>query len=139
MNYIAGGTKVLQSHGICYDEDLVVECDYQISAGYEAMMHLLDMEKEVDGVFAANDWIAAGAIQALHTRGKQIPEDVAVVGHNDYSVGAVLYPPLTTVRRPSKKMGEIAAELLLDRIKNPGAALKHTIITPTDLVVRKST
>jgi LacI family transcriptional regulator len=90
-----------------------------------------------DAVICGNDQMAIGVIRELSASGLQIPADLAVVGFDDISAGALLAPPLTTVRQPMRLLGERGCALLLDRLNNP--ALPHRLeLLPTELVVRGS-
>jgi LacI family transcriptional regulator len=90
-----------------------------------------------DAVVCANDQMALGAMRELQAAGIRVPADIAVTGFDDIYLGALLTPPLTTVRQPMRLLGERACDLLLDRIVDP--ALPHRIERlPTELVVRES-
>ena len=106
-------------------------------SGSSAMSRLLDEYPEVDGVFAANDLMALGAITVLHERGRRIPEDVAVVGFDDSHAALLCRPPLTTVHQPVEEMAAQMARLLLDRIDQPTLPIASALFDPT-LVVRES-
>ena len=106
-------------------------------SGSAAMARLLDEHPEVDGVFAANDLMALGAVTVLHERGLRIPEDVAVVGFDDSHAALLCRPPLTTVHQPVEEMAAQMARLLLDRIDQPELPIASAVFDPT-LVVRAS-
>ena len=89
------------------------------------MLALLDRAPELDAVFAANDLMAIGALQALAERGRRVPDDLAVIGFDDIPLAATSVPPLTTVRQPMAEMGRALAARLLDLVAGgapPGAA-----------------
>ena len=111
--------------------------DFTQESGSAAMAQLLDEYPEVDGVFAANDLMALGAITVLHERGRRIPEDVAVVGFDDSHAALLCRPALTTVHQPVEKMAAQMARLLLDRIDSPELPVASAVFDPT-LVVRAS-
>ena len=90
---------------------------------------------EFDAVFAASDLIAMGVIHALQDRGRQVPQDVAVVGFDDIVSAADFNPPLTTVRQDTRRAGELLVENLIRLID--GRAVESTLIAP-ELVVRAS-
>lgn len=138
IEFLNGVTKTLFNHGICYDNELVCECKYNMSDGYEAMLYLLSQKKLVDAVFAVDDEIAAGAIQALHNNKIRIPEDIAVVGFCDYTFASIIQPPLTTLRKPSKEMGKAAAEMLLGMLRKSKTPSRQIKISPK-LIIREST
>jgi LacI family transcriptional regulator len=88
-------------------------------------------------LFAFNDVSAIGAIRALRDAGLDVPGDVAVVGFDDIPSAAYNTPSLTTIRQPLRRMGEIAAQTLLERLRG-GPALEEVAVEP-ELVVREST
>ncbi|WP_328912761.1 MULTISPECIES: LacI family DNA-binding transcriptional regulator [unclassified Streptomyces] len=125
------------------DPRLIAEGDFTPDGGARAMTELLDRCPEVDAVFAASDAMASGALRVLRTRGRRVPEDVAVVGFDDIvSFAQWADPPLTTIRQDIEEMGRMMARLLLRRIEPsavaPGVPALSSIVTPTHLVVRGS-
>ena len=90
-------------------------------------------------VFAANDLMALGVIQALVESGRRIPDDVAVIGYDDIPYAAALSPALTSVRQPSREMGMEAMSLLLEETaRHPHHAHRHSLFKP-QLQVRQTT
>lgn len=106
--------------------------------GYRATRELLASREHFTGLFAFNDISAIGAIQALRESGVRVPEDVSVMGFDDIQGAAYQNPGLTTVRQPLRKMGEIAAEILLKRIRRSTNARDSVIVEP-ELIVRGTT
>lgn len=93
--------------------------DFRRQGGYDATLRLLESRPDIDAVFAACDLTAAGAIQALTTTGRRVPDDVAVVGFDDSVLAAAMSPPLTSVRQPVEEMTTLAAqELVHGRVSN---------------------
>lgn len=90
-----------------------------------------------DAIVCGNDQMAVGAIRELHASGVRVPADVAVAGFDDIRLGALLTPPLTTVRQPMRLLGERACARLLQRIGDPALPLQVERL-PTELVVRES-
>lgn len=107
-------------------------------AGLEAARELLDRGETPDAIFAANDLLAVGVIRALREHGLRVPEDVAVVGFDNIDAAALVTPPLTTVTQFQDRLGERAAEILIERLQGrregPGIALEM----PYALVERES-
>lgn len=92
-----------------------------------------------DAVFAANDLVALGVLQAMTLAGVRVPDDVAIVGYDDIDFAASAAIPLTSVHQPAAEMGSAAARLLLDVIADPASSsVTHLTLKP-DLVVRRST
>jgi LacI family transcriptional regulator len=107
-------------------------------AGFAAANKLLANSFASTAVFAANDLIALGVLDALHARQLRVPRDVSVVGHNDMPLVDLIDPPLTTVRVAVEQMSQQAAQLLLDLLKTPEQAAVTRLLLPR-LVVRGST
>lgn len=101
-----------------FDYDLVEPVPlYSYSAGREGMRRLLERAPDVDGVFAASDAVAAGALETLKEAGRRVPEDVGVVGFDDSAWARRTTPPLSTVRQPAAGLGAGAADLVLARLR----------------------
>ncbi len=111
--------------------------DFSEGAGHAAMRVLLEREPELDAVFAASDLLAAGALRALRSAGRRVPQDVALVGFDDAPVAGQTDPPLTTVHQPVEEMGRRMAELLIGRISGEPVADSHVLLD-THLVLRTS-
>ncbi|MCZ7672215.1 MAG: substrate-binding domain-containing protein [Chloroflexi bacterium] len=90
-----------------------------------------------DAVFVASDGMAFSALRALHTARVNVPDDIAVVGFDDLPFATSTHPSLTTVRQPIRRIGAMAAEILLDIIQT-GTEPPRRIILPTELVIRQS-
>ncbi|WP_392675989.1 LacI family DNA-binding transcriptional regulator [Streptomyces sp. LN785] len=123
---------------------LIAEGDFTLQGGADAMAVLLDRCPDLDGVFAASDLMASGALHVLRERGRRVPEDVAVVGFDDLAtIAEATEPPLTTVHQDIEDMGRLMARLLFKRTSNEpasrdGSPPLSSVVTPTRLVVRKS-
>ena len=108
-------------------------------AGQRATEAVLDdLEHACTAIVAGNDLIAVGVLRALRARGLQCPDDLSIVGFNDMVFAEDLHPPLTTVRVPTRRMGEEAARLLLAMIDS-GEPSAEVVQLPVELIVRGST
>jgi LacI family transcriptional regulator len=149
--YVAGPPEApdAQARRIAFDEVLaahqgVTACGFfegrfAAVSGQQAARRILagGTGELPDAVICANDQMAIGAIRELQAGGLRVPDDIAVVGFDDIYPGALVVPPLTTVRQPMRMLGERACSLLLDRISDP--SLPHQVeLLPTELVVRES-
>jgi DNA-binding LacI/PurR family transcriptional regulator len=134
---LEGYRAALESHGLPFDESLVVECNYTLIEGREAMARLLSRPERPTAVFAASDVLAMGALAAARDQGLKVPEDVSVAGFDDIDFAAYCVPPLTTVRVPAYEMGQLAVRVLLDLINGgPGESRQYCL--ETDLIIRGS-
>ncbi len=98
---------------VCGDElpdDRVLFTGWDATAGFSAMMQLLDTHDDIDGLLAGSDRIAVGAIEAIQQRGLTVPDDIAVVEFDDHPIAERCDPPLTTVQQPLRE-GSTAANL----------------------------
>lgn len=127
--------------GVKIHPDLVVQIDSDDPTpmlGYPFTKQLLARKKPFTALFAYNDISAIGAIRALQEDGLRVPQDVSVLGFDDIPGAAFYTPSLTTVRQPLTRMGEVAAQSLLERIEGQKEYPAEIAIEP-DLVVREST
>jgi DNA-binding LacI/PurR family transcriptional regulator len=129
--------QALESFGIPFDEDLVREGAYDPQTGYRAMESLLDQPLPPTALFAMNDVMAFGAMSAIQEHGLSVPDDVAVVGYNDWRLTRYTNPPLTTVRATDIEQGRCAGEMVLDLIdgKQPH---QPQVTLKTKLIIRES-
>jgi DNA-binding LacI/PurR family transcriptional regulator len=107
--------------------------------GYQAARKLLAAGAPFTALFAFNDVSAVGAMRAFNEAGLKVPEDISVVGFDDVDFAAYQNPPLTTIRQPLYQMGQIAAEIILQRIGARDADLVREIYVEPELIVRSST
>lgn len=121
-----------------FDPELVVSYPlYSRASGVEGMRALLDRMPEIDGVFAASDAIAAGAMDVLRERGRRVPEDVGIVGFDDSDWALRCQPELSTVRQPADLLGREAASVVLDLVNGRQPA-SHGSLLPTEIRWRGS-
>ncbi|NRQ48220.1 LacI family DNA-binding transcriptional regulator [Aeromicrobium stalagmiti] len=137
---LAAARKAVEQHGS--GEILFAETDsMNAQAGRDGIEQLLALPKKQrpDAIFAANDLVALGVLQALTLAGVRVPDDIAIIGYDDIDFAASAAIPLSSVRQPAHQMGSAAASMLLDVIADPAAStVKHLTLKP-ELVVRRST
>ena len=119
------------------DERYVVRGDFSVASGYEAGLILADLHPLPDAVFAANDMMAAGCLEALERRGVRVPTDIALGGFDDVPIAHSLRPGLTTMRINVADLGRKAMERLTTAIAETDEAPENEWIVP-QLVVRES-
>jgi LacI family transcriptional regulator len=126
----------LSAWSVPLDPARVVHGDLSRDGGYQAMSEILAAGEPLpDCVFAVSDIMAVGALARLRAAGISVPGDIALAGFDDISTLRDVYPPLTTVRLPLKRLGEIAAGLVLsDRAPQPRVVPVHG-----EVVLRDST
>jgi LacI family transcriptional regulator len=109
-----------------------------LEEGRRLMHLLLDSGSKPTAVFAANDMMAVGAIEALASRGLSCPDDISIVGYDNMPLARHMTPPLTTIDLPGEALGKMAAEMALQAIEQPELR-SETIQMPATLIVRGST
>lgn len=123
------------------DPELTVQIDTDVPTpmlGYPFAKQLLARKKPFTALFAYNDISAIGAIRAIQEQGLRVPQDISVMGFDDIPGAAFHTPSLTTVQQPLNRMGEVAAQVLLERIEGNKEYPSEIAIEP-ELVVREST
>jgi DNA-binding LacI/PurR family transcriptional regulator len=135
---VEGYKSALAANGIPFDEDLVLNGDFEREIAYQVLDKFLNEGERVafDAVFTGDDDAAIGVLQALHEHGYKIPEDLAVVGFDDLGFASFLNPPLTTVRAPTELVGRIAAEKLFSLLENQSS--NEAVVLPTEIIYRRS-
>jgi DNA-binding LacI/PurR family transcriptional regulator len=109
--------------------------DFTRESGARAMRRLLAEDPHLDAVFVASDMMAHGALRSLKDADRRVPEDVAVIGFDDFEISQFSDPPLTTVRQPITDMGRTMARQVLSLIDGH---VPLSVVLPTELVVRSS-
>ena len=137
-----GYRRALESAGLAYSESFVVaQSKVDVNSermGAEAMRLLLQRQPLPDGVFAHNDPLAIGAIEAIFEAGLRIPEDIAVVGCGNLHYNSFLRVPLSSVDQNSQAIGERSAEILLGMLQSKNRPPLRTVILEPSLVIRAS-
>lgn len=110
----AGFEEGLAEFGISIPSEYVLQGDYTFESGFALGADVLDLDPPPTAVFAANDEMAAGVLQALHVAGQTPPESLSVVGFDDFETATRVWPRLTTVRTPAREIGTLAAERLFE-------------------------
>lgn len=131
-----GYTQALTEYGLEAEDKLTVSIDITSSAAYEKISEIiLQHGLYFDGIVAASDMVALGALKALKERYIGIPNDVAIVGFDDIAMAELFHPSLTTIRQDTKQAAEIMVEQLLLQFENQPP---HSQTIDIELIVRKS-
>jgi LacI family transcriptional regulator len=142
MKRLEGYRRALKTAGIPYLESLVIaRSKVDINSermGAEAMCQLLKQRPIPDGVFAHNDPLAFGAVEAIFEAGLRIPEDIAVVGCGNLHYDSLLRVPLSSVDQNNQAIGEKCAEILLEILESKKRPQLRSIILEPSLVIRAS-
>ncbi|GAA4204365.1 LacI family DNA-binding transcriptional regulator [Actinocatenispora rupis] len=136
---LAGHRKALRARRIPSDPKLIQTGAFGRRFGYHRMQELLAAGPDFTAVFAANDVVAAGAMQALHEAARTVPDDISIVGYDDVPVAAEVRPGLTTVHVPLEEMGREAVRLALaGEDTDTNAPPTQAVTVGTHIVARES-
>ncbi len=133
-----GFEKALQQAGIDDDPSMVLEGDWSATSGQDALMRLAEVGQIPTAIFAQNDLMAIGVIQAARKIGLNVPTQLSVIGVDDIPLASYFDPALTTMRQNIQQIGQEAARLLIEKIENPYLP-RQTVSVNAHLVVRNST
>ncbi len=114
---LAGHVKALRDHRISQDKRLFISGGHTREGGYEACKRLLNLEPELTAIFSTNNLMARGALMALRDLKRACPEELSLLGFDDFEDAALLSPPLTVVAQQPYEMGLAAGKLLLARLE----------------------
>jgi LacI family transcriptional regulator, galactose operon repressor len=132
-----GYLAALHKHGLPFVEEYLRQGNNRQDGGHQAVCELLSLPEPPTAVLIANNLMTLGGLQAIHESGLAIPKQVSLVGFDDMDWASSLRPPLTCVAQPAYEMGETAAGILLDRIRQPDKP-HQTRVLDTRLIVRAS-
>ncbi|MFP4377371.1 MAG: LacI family DNA-binding transcriptional regulator [Spirochaetales bacterium] len=135
---IRGYRDVLGEHGISVPDAYIQAGDFTEQSGYNATLNLLELAERPTAVFAGNDVIAYGAMEAIHEAGLSIPEDMSLIGFDDDYMSRYVNPPLSTVVIPAAGMGSTAVTLLAERIEGTSRAKPERRMLPSQIARRES-
>jgi LacI family transcriptional regulator len=135
---VDGYQRAVVEAGLDGDASLVHWGQYTPESGEQMARLALAQTPRPTAIFAANNFVAIGALHALRSAGLRVPEDVSLVTFDDLPMASLIDPFLTVVEQPAYAMGERATRLLLDRLAGRSPAAPQTVVLPTELIVRKS-
>lgn len=132
-----GYKQAFQKFGLQIDKRYIYASDFQRQTGYRIVRKMLADGDYPRAIFAENDILALGVIQAIREAALSIPGDIAVVGFDDIPFASFPEVQLTTIGQPKYEMGEIAVSILLDQMSGRNTEPRKVILEP-QLIVRKS-
>ena len=115
----------------------VIQGDWSPSTGYEIGNRILSRKKYPSAIFTANDQLALGVMKALREAKIRVPEDVSIVGFDNVPEAAYFSPSLTTISQKFDQLGNLAINLMLSQLKEPGK--RQTLMISPELISREST
>jgi LacI family transcriptional regulator len=130
-----GYIQALKEHGLT--QTYFTDCAPHKDAAFEATTQLLSQYSQISAVFGCNDEIALAAMRAAQALGRQVPEEISVIGFDDIDLAQHVTPSLTTMRVDKAGMGRMAVKLLINRVEFPDAERVTSVIRPR-LIERES-
>lgn len=135
---LQGYRRALEEAGIAWNPLLAQEASVDVQGGYQAMQRLLSHKERPTAVFAINNLMAVGVVQALREHGLEVPRDMALVCFDDIELASQLFPFLTVMAQPAETFGTVAAQLLLERMHGRVIERPRCVILMPELVIRTS-
>ena len=132
-----GYEKALRAYGLAPKSEYMKYLPPKADAGYAATLKMIDLAEPPDALFTVNSLIAVGALQAIRERNLTIPDDIALVTFDETTWASLVQPAITLIDQPTYEIGKTAAELLLQRIADPGRPTRQVILKG-QLIVRGS-
>lgn len=132
-----GYQRALAEHGIPLKEEYIFYTQHLgFEYGQQAMKKILAIEDRPTAVFAVSDLLAIGALKEVKASGLHVPNDMALIGFDRIDFSNMTNPTLTTIAQPMYKMGTVAAQMLIDKIKGKDV---DSVVLNFELVIREST
>ncbi|WP_294471868.1 LacI family DNA-binding transcriptional regulator [uncultured Bacteroides sp.] len=132
-----GYKDALSKFKIPIEADMLVKTGLTFDDGAKAADLLIEKGTSFDAIFAFTDTLAIGAMNRLRELDKKIPEEIAIASFSGTVLSTIVYPQLTTVEPPLQEMGRTAAELILEKIKNP-ASPNRSVVLDAEIQIRAS-
>jgi LacI family transcriptional regulator len=137
LDRLDGYHSALRTNHIPEDPKLIYEGTFFQPDGFTGALTLLDQSDPPTAIFASNDVMAMGVMDAVRHKGLRVPDDVSVIGFDDIPQASLIRPALTTIRQPLEKMGRVATQILLESLSQPQRKIGR-IELPTEIIVRDS-
>ncbi|MFA7532713.1 MAG: LacI family DNA-binding transcriptional regulator [Tissierellaceae bacterium] len=137
MDRYDGYRRALLSNGLIFDPSLEINAGYSLDDSKKSIIERIKRKNDITAIFAKDDLKAIAAIQGIKELGLKVPEDIAVVGYNDYEIAKISSPRLTTIKVPVYELGVESAKMLIKLI-NDEEIDNNECILETKLVIRES-
>ena len=132
-----GFRRAVEEAKLKIEPEFVQEARFDAASGYQSALRILRMLPRPTAVFACNDLMAFGVLQAARELGLSCPEELSILGFDSLEFTKLTAPPLTSIYQPGYQLGATAARLLLERIDGVESASKKLLL-PTELIRRES-
>jgi len=134
---LKGFYQTMARYNLTIESVLVQEGNFSYESGFNIMNQFLALNHPPTAVFAANDEMAFGAINAISSKGLSVPHDISVVGFDDIKFSSIFKPTLTTISQPAYEMGTMAMKLLI-KLMNKEEIERHQYLMEDQLIIRDS-
>ena len=131
-----GYSEALKEHDIPLDMNHVGFGGAKDDSGYEVCGRILE-ENDVTALFVSTSMMTIGAMRYLVEKGISIPDQIALIGFDDYMWTGITNPPLSTIKQPTVELGETAADILIKRIADRNADIRNVVLD-AELIIRQS-
>src|SRR5450759_3308153 len=138
VDRVAGYRRALLDADLDVDDSLVIYGEYNQADGYRMAQRILAVDPPPTAIFAANNFIAFGAMRALREAAIRIPEEMSMVAFDDLPTAWMSDPFLTVVDQPAYEIGRRGAELLLSRLDGSTTGPGHEVVLSSELIIRRS-
>jgi LacI family transcriptional regulator len=135
---LKGYIRVHEDYGREVDPCLIKYGDYQMQSGYELFQQFLRINPPPTAVYVTNYEMTLGAVIAINETNLKIPEDLSVIGFDNLALARIVKPSLSIVVQPMQQIGEVAAQILLKRLKKDLSGFPAVVRLKTELLIRDS-
>ena len=136
---VRGYRRALEDARVLVREEWIVPGDFRFEGGEAAVDRLLGMGQTPTAIFACNDMMAIGALRAIRASGRQVPDDVSIIGFDDIPLASAVMPALTTVAQPITELATLATQYLIAQMQDDGdTRSRQRVVLEARLVVRAS-
>ncbi len=135
---LKGYIRVHEDYGREVDPGLIKYGDYQMQSGYELFQELLRIDPPLTAIYVTNYEMTVGAVIAINEINLKIPEDLSVIGFDNLALARIVKPSLSIVVQPMQQIGEVAAQILLKRLKKDLSGFPAVVRLKTELLIRDS-
>jgi DNA-binding LacI/PurR family transcriptional regulator len=129
--------EVCSYHGIDVEEDIIKKADFSIESSYCKTMELLDLDKPPTAIMTMSGLTTIGALKAIREKKLNIPNDISIIGFDEFEYIPLFDPPITTVVQPVSEFGNEAMKILLRLLEKKSVKKKKIFLKP-ELVIRQS-
>lgn len=135
---LKGYERVHEDYDMTIESELIKKGDYQVESGYRLLLELIETEEPPTAVLVTNYEMTLGAVMAINESDIKVPDDISIIGFDNLQLAKVVKPPLSIVIQPVKQIGEVAANMILRRLKGDNSNFPSMIRLKTELMLKDS-